>query len=94
VGKDRVRKLMQQHGIKAKTKRKFVVTTDSRHSLQRLGAMVHALDVGGTATPEAGGFEAVLAGARKRWPDDDALLADVGGVLDSLHAHFSANRKP
>jgi putative transposase len=33
VGKDRVRKLMQQHGIKAKTKRKFVVTTDSRHNL-------------------------------------------------------------
>ena len=29
----RVRKLMQQHGIKAITKRKFVVTTDSRHSL-------------------------------------------------------------
>ena len=26
VGKDRVRKLMQQHGIKARTKRKFVVT--------------------------------------------------------------------
>ena len=33
VGKDRVRKLMQQHGIKAKTKRKFIVTTDSRHNL-------------------------------------------------------------
>ena len=33
VGKERVRKLMQQHGIKARTKRKFVVTTDSRHSL-------------------------------------------------------------
>ena len=33
VGKERVRHLMQQHGIKAKTKRKFVVTTDSRHSL-------------------------------------------------------------
>jgi putative transposase len=33
VGKDRVRKLMQQHGIRVKTKRKFVVTTDSRHSL-------------------------------------------------------------
>jgi hypothetical protein len=33
VGKDRVRKLMQQHGIRARTKRKFVVTTDSRHSL-------------------------------------------------------------
>ena len=33
VGKDRVRQLMQQHGIKARTKPKFVVTTDSRHSL-------------------------------------------------------------
>ena len=33
VGKERVRKLMQQHGIRAKTKRKFVVTTDSRHNL-------------------------------------------------------------
>lgn len=33
VGKERVQRLMQQHGIRAKTKRKFVVTTDSRHSL-------------------------------------------------------------
>jgi transposase InsO family protein len=33
VGKERVRKLMKQHGIKAKTKRKFKVTTDSRHHL-------------------------------------------------------------
>jgi hypothetical protein len=56
--------------------------------------MVHALDVGGATTPEACGFEAVLAGARKRWPDDDALLVDIGGVLDSLHAHFSSPRKP
>src|SRR5262245_24471345 len=28
VGKERVRKLMQRHGIKARGKRKFVVTTD------------------------------------------------------------------
>ncbi len=33
VGKERVRKLMQRHGIKAKGKRKFVVTTDSKHDL-------------------------------------------------------------
>jgi transposase InsO family protein len=34
VGKERVRKLMQQqHGIRAKGKKKFVVTTDSRHHL-------------------------------------------------------------
>ena len=33
VGKERVRQLMQRHGIQAKGKRKFVVTTDSEHSL-------------------------------------------------------------
>ena len=33
VGKERVRRLMQRHGLRARTKRKFVVTTDSRHSL-------------------------------------------------------------
>ena len=33
VGKERVRKLMQRHGIKARSKRKFVVTTDSKHDL-------------------------------------------------------------
>jgi len=33
VGKERVRRLMQCHGIRAKGKRKFVVTTDSAHRL-------------------------------------------------------------
>ena len=33
VGKDRVQKLMQLHGIRAKGKRRFKVTTDSRHDL-------------------------------------------------------------
>jgi transposase InsO family protein len=33
VGKLRVQKLMQRHGIKANGKRKFVVTTDSEHDL-------------------------------------------------------------
>lgn len=33
IGKERVRTLMAEHGIRAKTKRKFVVTTDSKHSL-------------------------------------------------------------
>jgi len=35
-----------------------------------------------------------LAGARKRLADDDALLAEVGTVLDSLHTHFCSARKP
>ena len=33
VGKERVRRLMQRHGIRARGKRKFVVTTDSKHDL-------------------------------------------------------------
>jgi len=33
VGKERVRKLMAQHGIKARTKRKFKATTNSAHQL-------------------------------------------------------------
>ena len=33
VGKERVRKLMQLHGIRDKERRKFVVTTDSNHRL-------------------------------------------------------------
>jgi hypothetical protein len=57
-------------------------------ALRRLGAMVHQLDVGGEPVPEAVGFEAVLAGARERLDDDDALLAEIGTVLDSLYAHF------
>jgi putative transposase len=33
VGKQRVQRLMKLHGIKARGKRKFVVTTDSKHGL-------------------------------------------------------------
>jgi putative transposase len=33
VGKERVRKLMQLNGIRSKTKRRFRVTTDSKHNL-------------------------------------------------------------
>jgi len=57
-------------------------------ALLRLGVMVHALDVGGEPVPEAIGFEAVLAGARERIEGDDALLLEMGAVLDSLYTHF------
>jgi hypothetical protein len=64
---------------------------DDDPALARIAAIVHALDVGGEPVAEASGFEAVLAGARERWrDDDDALLAEIGTVLDSLHAHFGS----
>lgn len=57
-------------------------------ALMRMGAMVRSLDMGAGPVAEGAGFEAVLAGARERLPDDDALLTEIGGVLDSLYAHF------
>ena len=57
--------------------------------LLRLGAIVHALDIGEGFVPEANGFEAILAGARQRARDDDQLLDEISSVLDSLYAHFS-----
>lgn len=61
--------------------------------LMRLGALVHALDIGGEATAEGAGFEAILAGARTRLSDDDALLAEVSTTLDSLYTFFQSHDK-
>ncbi|MHB8813523.1 MAG: chromate resistance protein ChrB domain-containing protein [Steroidobacteraceae bacterium] len=58
--------------------------------LARIGAMVHALDVGGVPVPEAAGFAAILAGARAQTRDDDELLAQIGKTLDFLYAAHSA----
>jgi Chromate resistance exported protein. len=52
--------------------------------LVRLGALVHALDMGGLQVAEAPGVEALLAGLRASQPDDDALLAEAMKVFDWL----------
>ena len=59
--------------------------------LTRLGALVHHLDVGGIPTAEGPGFAAVMAGARALQPDDDALLAAMTPVLDSLYKTYSSS---
>jgi|SRR5579883_1266528 len=58
--------------------------------LTRLGALVHHLDVGGIPTAEGPGFAAVMAGARALQSDDDALLAAMTPVLDSLYEAYSS----
>jgi len=57
-------------------------------ALERLGAIVHYLDVGGVQPAEAAGVEQVLAGLRDTIPDDDQLLALACGVFDGLAASF------
>jgi hypothetical protein len=68
----------------------FGLETDA--ALERMGAMVRSLDMGGESVAEGAGFEAVLAGARERLADDDALLEAIRGVLDSLYTHFQNNK--
>ncbi|MDQ1758229.1 chromate resistance protein [Achromobacter xylosoxidans] len=57
-------------------------------ALERLGAIVHYLDVGGVQPAEAAGVEQVLAGLRDTITDDDQLLALACGVFDGLAASF------
>lgn len=61
---------------------------DQDVGLQRLGKLVHTLDVGGTA-PEAAGFALLLKGVKHRSPNDDVLLAEGGQLLDDLYCAFS-----
>lgn len=58
---------------------------ESDAALMRIGAIVHALDVGGDA-PEAAGLEMLLKGLKARIKDDDALLRQGGQMLDDLYA--------
>jgi hypothetical protein len=62
---------------------------DQDPRLARLGRLVGYLDVGGVPVPEAAGLATVMTGARARHgEDDDALLADMAIVLDSLYAGY------
>lgn len=57
-------------------------------ALQRFGALVHYLDVGGIQPSEASGIESVLAGMRNAINDDDQLLQTVTPVFEGLIVSF------
>lgn len=59
-----------------------------RPGLQRIGALVHYLDVGGVQPVESVGIESVLAGLRETITDDDQLLTLASGVFDGLLVSF------
>lgn len=58
--------------------------------LQRIGATVHYLDVGGIPVPEAAGLESILAGLRELHADDDRFTDASIAVFDALY--MSAGR--
>ena len=67
----------------------LLASFDLQHTpLQRLGRLVHFLDVGGPPPAEAAGIESVLAGLRDTFNDDDQLLAAASTVFDSLLLTF------
>ncbi len=57
--------------------------------LERLGQLVHYLDVGGVPVPEAAGLEMILNGARRQHVDDDRLLGEAAKTFDHLYNAFS-----
>lgn len=60
-------------------------------ALNRIGALVHYLDVGGIPVPEAVGLETLMTGMRQRWADDDELLAETEKIFDAFYQAFSGN---
>jgi len=67
VGKERVQKLMQLHGIRAKGKRRFKVTTDSNHDLP--------------ISPNLLNREFIVAEPDKVWAGDITYIATDEGWL-------------
>jgi hypothetical protein len=58
--------------------------------LNRVGALVHHLDIGGVPVAEGPGFATIMAGARAIQEDDDELLKAMTPVLDNLYAGYAA----
>lgn len=57
-------------------------------SLARVAELVHYMDVGGAAVPQAPGLEVALTGMRNHLQNDDQLLDAACAVFDSLHSTF------
>ncbi len=67
----------------------FGLAKDS--ALNRLGALVHYLDVGGIPVLEAAGLETLISGMRQRWVADDELLVETNKIFDAYYLAFLGN---
>jgi hypothetical protein len=59
---------------------------DGDPALQRLGQLVHFIDIGGIPVDEAPGVEMLVRGFQTLHADDDALLAATLPMFDTLYA--------
>lgn len=58
-------------------------------ALNRIGAIVHYLDVGGIPVPEAAGLETLIRGMQQRYSDDDTLLFETEKIFDAYYQAFT-----
>lgn len=65
---------------------------DHDPGVEKIGALIHYLDVGGVPVPEAAGFEALLRGARMAFADDDELLRETRTLFNFLYDTFTPPR--
>lgn len=63
-------------------------------ALQRLGALVRCIDVGGPPIDEAPGLEMLIRGLQARHADDDALLAAALPAFDAFYAALQEPHDP
>ena len=59
---------------------------DGDPAIQRLGQLVHFIDIGGIPVDEAPGVEMLVRGLQTLHADDDALLAATLPMFDTLYA--------
>jgi len=106
VGKERVRKLMQLHGIQARAKRKYKATTDSKHNLPVAPELLQrnfnplapdrawSSDITYIATAEGWLYLAVMIDLFSRqvvgWSMKPHMRAEL--VLDALHMAWFRRR--
>lgn len=65
---------------------------DQDTGVEKIGRLIHYLDVGGVPVAEAAGFEAILRGARTAFTDDDELLREAEKLFNLLYGTFARQR--
>jgi hypothetical protein len=62
-------------------------------ALVSIGAVVHFLDVGGIAVPDAKGLETLLIGVREKTRSDDEMLREASKIFDLLYSAYAQRRE-
>jgi hypothetical protein len=60
-------------------------------AIQRLGELVHYIDIGGIAVDEAAGVETIVRGLQAQHNKDGALLDGSFSIFDALYAAFKVH---